>query len=100
MIVGAVVAIVVLAAYLRTSARDIVFGDTPELTAVAATLGVAHPPGYPLWTMIAHLFTLIPLGTIPFRVSAFSALAATVSVLIVYLPASPLCRPVTPPSPP
>src|SRR5258708_546723 len=81
---GAVLGVVVLAAYLRTATKDIVFGDTPELTAVAATLGVAHPPGYPLWTMLAHLFTLVPIGSLPFRVSAFSCTAAAAAGVVIY----------------
>lgn len=70
--------------YFATAARDIVFGDAPELTGAAVALGVAHPPGYPLWTMLAHLFTAVPMGTIPFRVSAFSVLAACACVTVVY----------------
>jgi hypothetical protein len=77
---------------LWTAARDIVFGDAPELTAVAATLGVAHPPGYPLWTMLGHLFTLLPIGSLPFRVSVFTAVAAVGAVAVVYVTAWRLAR--------
>src|ERR1700751_6039753 len=35
--------------YAALAARDVAFGDGPELTAAAITNGVAHPPGYPLW---------------------------------------------------
>src|SRR2546430_11592788 len=55
----ALAAAVVLASgvvYVFTAARDIVVGDSPEFVTVAATLGVAHPPGYPLLTVIGHLF--------------------------------------------
>lgn len=31
-------------------------GDSPELMLVLATGGVAHPTGYPLWTLIGHAF--------------------------------------------
>ncbi len=30
-------------------------GDSPELAAVAATFGVAHPPGYPLYSLLTGL---------------------------------------------
>jgi dolichyl-phosphate-mannose-protein mannosyltransferase len=36
-------------------------GDSAELTTAAALWGVPHPPGYPLYTLLAHLFTLLPL---------------------------------------
>jgi hypothetical protein len=79
--------VVVGALYVRTASRDIVLGDSPELTGAAATLGVAHPPGYPVWTMVAFLFTLVPIGTLPFRVSLFSVAAAVACVVVVYLTA-------------
>ena len=57
------------AVYTFTAARDIVVGDMPELAAVAANLGVAHPPGYPLLTLMGHLFSAVPLGPVPFRIN-------------------------------
>lgn len=88
-------AIVTIAAgilYFLTAARDIVVGDTPELITAAATLGVAHPPGYPLFTMLGHVFSLIPFGSIPFRVNAFSVVCDSLAVGIVYLTAVRLTR--------
>src|SRR5260370_31043715 len=70
--------------YFLTAARDIVVGDTPELITAAATLGVAHPPGYPLFTMLGHLFALIPFSSIPFRVNLFSVICDAVAVDVVY----------------
>ncbi|MBV9619304.1 MAG: DUF2723 domain-containing protein, partial [Verrucomicrobia bacterium] len=78
--------------YFFTAARDIVVGDTPELITAAATLGVAHAPGYPLFTMLAHLFSLIPLGTIPFRVNLLSVVCDAFTVGVVYLIAVHLSR--------
>lgn len=47
--------------YLFTLAPSVVQIDSGELAAVQATLGIAHPTGYPLFTMIGYLFSLIPL---------------------------------------
>ena len=82
--VGAAVVALALGVYLATAARDLVFGDSPELVAVAVTLGVAHPPGYPLWTLIAHVFSLLPLGPIPFRVGLVSVVCGAAAVGVVY----------------
>jgi hypothetical protein len=82
---GALLAVVVAVLYVRTAARDIVFGDAPELSGAAIVLGVAHPPGYPLWTVVGHLFTLLPLGTLPFRLSLFSVAAAVAAVGVTYV---------------
>jgi len=81
-------AIVTIAAgvlYFLTAARDIVVGDTPELITAAVTLGVAHPPGYPLFTILGHLFSLLPLGSIPFRVNLLSVVCDSVTIGIVHL---------------
>ena len=47
--------------YLITLAPSVVQIDSGELAAVQATLGIAHPTGYPLFTMIGYLFSLIPI---------------------------------------
>src|SRR5436190_8034614 len=73
--------------YFLTAARDIVVGDSPELTMAAAILGVAHPPGYPLFTMVGHIFSLLPLGPIPFRVNLLSVICDALTVGIVFLTA-------------
>src|SRR5437879_5757420 len=70
--------------YFLTAARDIIVGDSPELITAAATLGVAHPPGYPLFTMLGHLFALIPFSSIPFRVNLFSVICDAAAVGVVY----------------
>ena len=51
-----------LSVYLFTLAPTITFGDSGELATAAYTLGVAHPPGYPLWLILAKLFSFIPIG--------------------------------------
>ena len=47
--------------YLITIAPSVVQIDSGELAAVQATLGIAHPTGYPLFTIIGYIFSLIPL---------------------------------------
>jgi len=48
--------------YLTTLAPSVVEIDAGELATVQTTLGIAHPTGYPLFTMLGHLFSLIPFG--------------------------------------
>jgi Protein O-mannosyl-transferase TMEM260-like len=48
--------------YLLTVSHSIAAFDCGELAAVQATLGIAHPPGYPLFTILGYLFVHIPLG--------------------------------------
>ncbi|MGB5530311.1 MAG: DUF2723 domain-containing protein [Ignavibacteriaceae bacterium] len=47
--------------YMFTLAPSVVQIDSGELAAVQATLGIAHPTGYPLFTMLGYLFSLLPL---------------------------------------
>ncbi|HEY6437199.1 MAG TPA: DUF2723 domain-containing protein, partial [Ignavibacteriaceae bacterium] len=56
-----VTALFVFIIYLFTLAPSVVQIDSGELAAVQATLGIAHPTGYPLFTMLGYLFSLIPL---------------------------------------
>jgi 4-amino-4-deoxy-L-arabinose transferase-like glycosyltransferase len=87
--------IVTLAAallYFLTAARDIVVGDTPELITAAATIGIAHPPGYPLFTMLGHIFSLLPFGSIAFRINLLSVVCDSLAVGVVYLTATRLVR--------
>ncbi|MBI3290675.1 DUF2723 domain-containing protein [Candidatus Falkowbacteria bacterium] len=69
--------------YLFTLAPTIYAEDAGELITAAYTLGVAHPPGFPLYALLGKLFTLIPLGNIAWRVNLMSAFfgALTVSLL-------------------
>src|SRR5262249_34969790 len=86
--IGAVVVMLTAGVlYFLTAARDIVVGDTPELIMAAVTLGVAHPPGYPLFTMLGHVFSLLPLGPIPFRVNLLSVVSNALAVGVIYLAA-------------
>jgi len=78
--------------YFLTAARDIVVGDSPELIMAAVTLGVAHAPGYPLFTILGHLFSLLPFGSIPFRVNLLSVGCDALTVGVVYFSAFRLTR--------
>ena len=73
--------------YVLTAARDIVVGDSPEFVTVAFTLGVAHPPGYPVMTLLGHLFSLLPIDPLPFRVNLVSVVCDAAAVGVVYLTA-------------
>jgi len=46
---------VVFNIYMLTLYPSVGAGDSGELVGVACTGGVAHPPGYPLWSMAARL---------------------------------------------
>lgn len=47
--------------YLSAVHDRVTRGDVGELAGAAYRLGVTHPTGYPLFTLLGHLFTWLPL---------------------------------------
>jgi len=71
------------AVYASTLAPGVVGFDSAELVTGAYTLGIVHPTGYPLYLILAKLFSMIPVGSIAFRVNLFSAVCAAVAVTLL-----------------
>ncbi|MCX7876545.1 MAG: DUF2723 domain-containing protein [Melioribacteraceae bacterium] len=53
---------IVFVIYLFTLAPSVIQIDSGELATVQYTLGIAHPTGYPLFTILGYLFLQIPIG--------------------------------------
>jgi hypothetical protein len=73
----------VLAALLLGLYPSIPGGDSGELASAACATGVAHPPGYPLWTLLAKLTLILPLGTPGWRLNLLSALCTAGAAAIL-----------------
>ncbi len=67
------VALVLLALYALTSPRTVALEDDGLFILSSYFLGIEHPPGYPLFTLIAHLFSKLPFGEVAYRVHLTSA---------------------------
>lgn len=79
--------------YLFTLSPGLLPADNGEFQLAAARLGVAHPPGFPLYTLLAHLMTRLPMGTTAaYRVNMLSALSSTAVLLLVYVTVHDLTR--------
>jgi hypothetical protein len=75
--------------YLFTLAPSIDLSWGGILSTGAMYGGVPHPPGFPLWTMYAHLFAvLIPFGEMAWRISVSSAFASALACGLIALVAS------------
>jgi len=70
--------------YLATLAPTISYGDSAEFITVVYTLGISHPSGYPLYTLLGKLFTFLPFGSIGYRINLMSAVVASLTVALVY----------------
>ncbi len=78
--------IVSLAVYLKTLAPTVVFWDVGEFCASAFSLQIPHPPGAPLFLLIARVSSMIPLfGDIAVRIHIISAIASAAAVALLYL---------------
>lgn len=78
---AAITSLIVFIIYFSTMAPTVLQIDTGELAAAQALPGIAHPTGYPLFTMLGWLFSLIPLpvSTI-FQLNLFAAITTTLGV--------------------
>lgn len=76
--------IISLAIYALTLAPTVTGEDSGELISAAYGFGVAHPPGYPLWTMLAGIFTnIFPFGTVALRANLLSAILSSLSAAVL-----------------
>jgi len=71
--------------YILTLAPSVAFTDSGELAAACATLGVAHPTGYPLFVILGFLWTKIPLPfSIIFKLNLFAAFCTALASLFFF----------------
>ncbi len=76
----------VLAVYLFTLAPEVTLEMSGTLSTAAMYGGVAHPPGFPVWTIYAWLFTkLLPFSNIAWRVGVSSAVAGALTCGVLAL---------------
>ena len=69
--------VLVLVIYVLTLAPTTAFWDASEYIAAARVLGIPHPPGNPLFVILAHVFGLIPLAeSYAVRINLFAAVTS------------------------
>ncbi len=87
---GVIVPILIFVAafllYAATAARGTLFGDPSEYQFIPAIGGIAHPPGYAFYTLLARAWqVLVPVGTIAFRTNLLAGAVGAWVVTAVYL---------------
>ncbi|RMF26795.1 MAG: DUF2723 domain-containing protein, partial [Chloroflexi bacterium] len=88
---------VTLALYALTLAPTVLFGDPTEYQFIPYILGIAHPPGYAFYTLLAALWQrLVPVGTVAYRTNLLAAVAGALTVVLVYGMAAMLLAPPRP----
>ena len=83
--IGGAYTALVMAIYLKTMHPTLAGGDSGELMGCACELGVAHPPGYPLFTMLSWLGTkILPFGSPGYRLNLVSVIFAAAGAYFHY----------------
>ncbi len=78
--------LVVFVIYFVTLAPTTAFWDTSEYIAAARVLGIPHPPGNPLFVILAHTFGLLPLAaSYAERINLFAAVTSAAAAGLWFL---------------
>jgi transmembrane protein TMEM260 (protein O-mannosyltransferase) len=83
---AAIAALLVFAGYVGTLAPTVTFWDAGEFIAAARTLGIPHPPGTPLYVMIAHVWgAVFAVGEYAWRLNLLSAILGALGAACFFL---------------
>lgn len=77
------VTVLAFAVYWSTLCPTVFWYDSAEFVTAAHTLGIPHPPGYPLYTLVAHLFSYLP-GDPARAINSMSAVGGALTVGLGY----------------
>jgi hypothetical protein len=83
---AALAATLVFVLYLITLAPSTAMWDTSEYIAAAYVLGIPHPPGNPLFVLLGHVVSLLPIApTVAQRINMMAALCSAASAGMWFL---------------
>ncbi len=76
---------VIAVIYIIFTNDHLVGADSGEMIAASFNLGIAHPPGYPLYILLGKLFSLIsPFDSIIYTYNLFSTLCFLAAIIVLY----------------
>lgn len=84
-IVICVAFLVFAAVYIASVAPSYNSDDSPETTLAFFSMGIQHPPGYPLTTLIGKIFTFMPLGSYMLRANLMASFFNLLAGLFIFL---------------
>jgi tetratricopeptide (TPR) repeat protein len=77
--------VVVVIFYVICASPGIGWRDGPELAVTTVFLDVAHPSGFPTYSLLAKILTWLPFGALAFRVTIFTALSGGLAIFLLGL---------------
>ncbi|MFH2070843.1 MAG: DUF2723 domain-containing protein [Elusimicrobiota bacterium] len=77
--------LIIFGTYLFTAYPTVPpYRDSGDLITSGVTLGIAHPPGYPLYTISGKIFTVIvPFGNFAYRINLLSIFSGAMTCVLV-----------------
>ena len=81
----ALLSLALLGLYITTAPPSVYFGDDGEVISAAYTLGIGHPPGYPLYMLYTKISSFLPAGSVAFRANLAAGFLAALAFLLFYL---------------
>jgi len=76
---------VIFVSYLLSMPKTVMLEDDGLFIMSSYFLGIAHPPGYPIHTLVGYLFTHIPIGSVASRAHAMSGFFGALGCLLIAL---------------
>ncbi len=77
--------VIPLIVYFLTLSHTVSFTDSGELAGVCSTLGIAHPTGYPLFTLLGYLWLKLPIPiSNVYSLNIFVAILTAISSFFMY----------------
>ena len=74
-----------LAVYAFTAPRTVTLEDDGLFIIASLNAGVAHPPGYPLYTVLGYLFSFLPVDPPALRIHLMSGVLGAIACGVLYL---------------
>jgi hypothetical protein len=66
-------------------APTVTFEDSGELIAAAYNMGIPHQPGYPLFTLLGRIFSMLLVGNVAYRLNLMSAFFSSIGAMCITL---------------
>jgi len=77
--------VLVFIVFFLTLAPNVTLEDSGEMATASLYAGIPHAPGYPFWTLYTWLWTLIPFGSVAWRVELGNAFAGAIAAGLLAL---------------
>ncbi len=84
--------IVPLIIYIKTLEPKLVGGDTSWYALQIPQMYILPPTGYPTFSILAKLMSMVPIGNLAYRLNLFSAIFGALTILFLFLAINKLVK--------